>query len=88
MTASLGSRVSIVTKARESAAELFLKSEQLLRFRIAFALVSLVLCVGIATLAGSELAVEKVAAIVGGVSIYSFIGLAFIVLSFFNKNRD
>lgn len=79
MTASLGSRVSIVTKARESAAELFLKSEQLLRFRIAFALVSLVLCVGIATLAGSELAVEKVAAIVGGVSIYSFIGLAFIV---------
>jgi len=78
MTATITNRVSKL-KTRESAAELFLKSEQLLRFRIAFALVSLVLCFGIGSFAGYEFDYKSIAAIIGGVSIYSFIGLAFIV---------
>lgn len=79
MTMSMTRRVSSKTKTRESANELYLKSEQLLRFRIAFALVSLILCVGIGTFAGDEFEFRSTAAIVGGVSIYSFIGLAFVV---------
>lgn len=72
-------RVSSKLKTRESANELFLKSEQLLRFRIAFALVSLVLCVGIASFAGDEFEFRATAAIIGGVSLYSFAALAFVV---------
>jgi hypothetical protein len=56
-----------------------LKVSKLLRFRIAFALVSLILCVGIGTFAGDEFEFRSTAAIVGGVSMYAFVGLAFIV---------
>jgi signal transduction histidine kinase len=79
MTMSMTRRVGSKAKTRESTNELYLKSEQLLRFRIAFALVSLILCVGIGTFAGDEFEFRSTAAIVGGVSVYSFIGLAFIV---------
>jgi len=79
MTGSLNRVREGKARTRESAAELFLKSEQLLRFRIAFALVSLVLCVGISTVAGDEFEFYSTAAIIGGVSIYAFIGLAFVV---------
>jgi signal transduction histidine kinase len=79
MTMSMTRRVGSKAKTRESTNELYLKSEQLLRFRIAFALVSLILCVGIGTFAGDEFEFRSTAAIVGGVSMYAFVGLAFIV---------
>ncbi|MBS2010446.1 MAG: GAF domain-containing sensor histidine kinase [Cyanobacteria bacterium SZAS TMP-1] len=79
MTATLNRVREGKARTRESAAELYLKSEQLLRFRIAFALVSLALCVGISTFAGDEFEFYSSAAIIGGVSIYSFVGLAFVV---------
>lgn len=66
-------------KSRELTSELFLKSEQLLRFRIAFALVSLCLCFGIYSFAGEEFDFAHAAGIIFGVSIYSFVGIAFIV---------
>jgi signal transduction histidine kinase len=79
MTASINRQKQGKARTRESAAELYLKSEQLLRFRIAFALVSLVLCVGISTFAGDEFEFYSSAAIIAGVSIYSFVALVLVV---------
>lgn len=87
MTMSMTGRVSSRTKKRESAAELYLKSEQLLRFRIAFALVSLVLCLGVATFASNEFEFYSTAAIIGGVSVYSFLGLVFVIRRLRNSTR-
>lgn len=67
------------SKSRELTSELYLKSEQLLRFRIAFSLVSLCLCVGIYSFAGVEFEFYRATGIICSVSIYSFIGLAFVV---------
>lgn len=66
-------------KSREFTSELYLKSEQLLRFRIAFSLVSLCLCVGLYSFAGGEFDFYRATGIICGVSIYSFVGLAFVV---------
>jgi signal transduction histidine kinase len=79
MTASINRVKEGKARTRESAAELYLKSEQLLRFRIAFALVSLVLCVGISTFAGDEFEFYSSAGIIGCVAVYSFIALIFVV---------
>ena len=79
MTASINRGTEGKARTRESAAELYLKSEQLLRFRIAFALISLVLCVGISTFAGDEFEFYSSAAIIAGVSIYSFVALILVV---------
>ncbi|MBX9937613.1 MAG: GAF domain-containing protein [Candidatus Obscuribacterales bacterium] len=67
------------SKSRELTSELYLKSEQLLRFRIAFSLVSLCLCVGIYSFAGVEFEFYRATGIICSVSIYSFIGLSFVV---------
>lgn len=80
MTNSIG-------KSRELTGELFLKSEQLLRFRIAFALVSLCLCVGIYSFAGGEFDFKSATGIVGSVSIYSFVGLVFLIKRWRNSRR-
>lgn len=73
-------------KTREFTQELFLKSEQLLRFRIAFALVSLCLCVGIYSFAGEEFQFAPAAGIIFGVAVYSFVGIAFVVKSLKNSS--
>jgi signal transduction histidine kinase len=75
MTASITRIREGKARIRESAAELYLKSEQLLRFRIAFALIGLVLSVCISTFAGEEFEFFSTAYIVGAVSLYSFIAL-------------
>lgn len=87
MTMSMADRSLSRSKKRESAVDLYLKSEQLLRFRIAFALVSLILCLGIASFAGNEFEFYSTAGIIGGVSLYSFIGLAFIISRLRNSTR-
>lgn len=74
-------------KSRELTSELYLKSEQLLRFRIAFSLVSLCLCVGLYSFAGGEFDFYRATGIICGVSIYSFVGLAFVVKNLKAKSR-
>lgn len=81
MTQSIArtSSTSGAGKARELTAEIYVKSEQLLRFRIAFSLVSLCLCVGINSFAGDEFEFYSTVGIICGVSIYSFIALTVMV---------
>jgi signal transduction histidine kinase len=59
--------------------ELFLKTEKLLHFRLSFALAGLLLCVGLAFMAHSDLDFVQLGAIVFGVLVYS--GCALLLLS-------
>lgn len=68
--------------------EIYVKSEQLLRFRIAFSLVSLCLCVGINSFAGDEFEFYSTVGIICGVSLYSFLALALVIKKLKNSVKS